>query len=347
MPCFSLLTAVFFKRPTPAHDCIQNQRVLVQQLETTFGPDTGKLQMRVGLHSGPIIAGVVRGEKGRFQIFGVTLNTATLMENSGLPGSIQVSEATANLLIAAGKEKWLRPREDNVSTMGKGGILNKTFWVRVHAESVGGRSNTSATSRSSIHLVKPDELMMDAKHGAAFQALPSDKKRLVLWTVDTLLEILRQIMARRAAGGGASNGKTNVNAMGARGDGTVLDEVQDVLALPQFDAEAFRNQVDPKTIEVPEVVVSQLTNFVSEIAASYNNNAFHCFGKLLMNFDQALDHSEPKVESHGLSVCFFPGIFSQQKNMLDTSPCPSQNYLGKAGCMSNPQFALLCLYPPP
>ena len=38
-------------------------------------PDTAELGMRIGLHSGPVTAGVLRGEKGRFQLFGDTMNT--------------------------------------------------------------------------------------------------------------------------------------------------------------------------------------------------------------------------------------------------------------------------------
>ena len=41
---------------------------VVKRLEVLLGPDTADLLMRFGLHSGPVTAGVLRGEKSRFQV---------------------------------------------------------------------------------------------------------------------------------------------------------------------------------------------------------------------------------------------------------------------------------------
>lgn len=43
-----------------ARDCMQTVNDLTKKLEVTLGPDTGDLQIRVGCHSGPVTAGVVR-----------------------------------------------------------------------------------------------------------------------------------------------------------------------------------------------------------------------------------------------------------------------------------------------
>lgn len=72
--------------------------------------------MRVGIHSGPVTAGVLRGDKGRFQLFGDTVNTASRMESNGVKGRIHCSQTTADLL----PQRWLTAREDKVFAKGKG-----------------------------------------------------------------------------------------------------------------------------------------------------------------------------------------------------------------------------------
>ena len=95
-----------------AHDCMKKMKSLVKQLELTLGPETAELTMRMGLHSGPVTAGVLRGDRSRFQLFGDTMNTAARMEHTGLRDMIQISQETAAILSAAGKIAWVTSRED-------------------------------------------------------------------------------------------------------------------------------------------------------------------------------------------------------------------------------------------
>jgi class 3 adenylate cyclase len=59
-----------------AYECLQETSRLTKELEVTLGPGTSDLALRIGLHSGSLTAGVLRGEKSRFQLFGDTMNTA-------------------------------------------------------------------------------------------------------------------------------------------------------------------------------------------------------------------------------------------------------------------------------
>ena len=76
--------------------------------------------MRFGLHSGVCTAGVLRGDRARYQIFGDTVNYASRMESSCEPGRIQISQDTAELLAAAKKSFWFSPRENKIELKGKG-----------------------------------------------------------------------------------------------------------------------------------------------------------------------------------------------------------------------------------
>jgi class 3 adenylate cyclase len=110
-----------------ALDCLIQMNETVTKLIDTLGEDTASLTLRIGLHSGPVTAGILRGEKSRFQLFGDTVNTASRMESTGQKGRIQVSTTTADKIRGSGKGRWLYQREDMVEAKGKGKM--QTYWL--------------------------------------------------------------------------------------------------------------------------------------------------------------------------------------------------------------------------
>lgn len=81
------------------------------------------VSIRIGIHTGPAVAGVIGIKKFAYDVWGDTVNTASRMESSGEPGRIQLSEQTA---AALNNEFQIKER-GMVKVKGKGEL--KTFWL--------------------------------------------------------------------------------------------------------------------------------------------------------------------------------------------------------------------------
>ena len=77
---------------------------------------TTPLQMRIGIHSGDVVAGVIGTHKFAYDIWGDTVNIASRMESHSLPNHIQVSAATHRHL----QESFRLEPHDSVDVKGKG-----------------------------------------------------------------------------------------------------------------------------------------------------------------------------------------------------------------------------------
>jgi len=71
----------------------------IRQVLTDVSSHVGKnISMRIGINSGPVIAGVIGTTKFSYDLWGDAVNLASRMEQYGLPGEIQVTESTYRLL---------------------------------------------------------------------------------------------------------------------------------------------------------------------------------------------------------------------------------------------------------
>ena len=239
-------------------------RRVTQNLERFLGPSTGDLEARCGLHSGPVTAGILRGEKARFQLFGGSMNTASRLESSGIPGRIHVSPATATELRLLGKGHWLTERPDVVLLKGIGQV--QTFWA-VPRSMNGSRSTNSLAGQSvssSNRQIRPTKA--------------EKVERLIDWNVEVLLQHLQPVVNSRV-GKRSPTKATEANVRKAEQiilqgrEGIIVDEMTQILDMPDFDAATALAM--SQNVAISPRVKQQLKEFVVMVSSTYRNTPFH------------------------------------------------------------------------
>jgi adenylate cyclase len=83
----------------------------------------GAWSFRIGINSGPAVAGVIGTRKFQYDLWGDTVNTASRMESHGEPGRIQISDATHNLI----EDRFSTTPRGQIEVKGKGTLT--TWWL--------------------------------------------------------------------------------------------------------------------------------------------------------------------------------------------------------------------------
>ncbi|PSB34660.1 histidine kinase [filamentous cyanobacterium Phorm 46] len=97
-----------------------DMRAYMQEVEYIFGES---LQIRIGINTGPVIAGVIGIKKFIYDLWGDAVNIASRMESHGKPGYIQVSDATYLKL----QNKYLLEPRGTIQVKGRGEMM--TYWL--------------------------------------------------------------------------------------------------------------------------------------------------------------------------------------------------------------------------
>ncbi|KAH3755903.1 PAS domain S-box protein [Pelomyxa schiedti] len=100
--CYMVTGGMPEESNTHAEDVLELVIAMFSTLERYNTLHDTSLHIRVGINTGPVVAGVIGKKKWAFDIWGDTVNTASRLESSGVPDRIQVSEITKDLLVSKG-----------------------------------------------------------------------------------------------------------------------------------------------------------------------------------------------------------------------------------------------------
>lgn len=197
------------------------------------------------------------------------------MESTSHAGRIQLSCDTAKLLQNHGKDSWIQEREDSVLVKGKG--LMNTCWLKLGL----ARRHRSGTEKSSSESSPSDDA--SSKIGGTLELVNDDQQaermsRLVDWNVEVLEKLLRQIVVRREmVSCGNARRARSVSATNATEGKIPLEEVKEIIELPEYNVQDNQAENDPDMIKLPEQVSDQLRSYVTCIGKLYRCNPFHNF----------------------------------------------------------------------
>ncbi len=96
--------------------------------------DGREVRMRIGINSGPVVAGIIGTRKFSYDLWGDVVNTASRMESEGIEGSIQISEATYQLI----SEEFVCESRGKIPVKGKGYLQTYLLLSRKAKERASG-----------------------------------------------------------------------------------------------------------------------------------------------------------------------------------------------------------------
>jgi class 3 adenylate cyclase len=116
------------QRPDHAEAVAEMALAMLEEVAARSDPSGQPLQVRIGIDTGPVVAGVIGTSRFSYDLWGDTVNTASRMESHGVPGCIQVTGRTYRRLC----DRYRFQRRGPIPVKGKGDIV--TYFLVGRAE---------------------------------------------------------------------------------------------------------------------------------------------------------------------------------------------------------------------
>ncbi|NJN63300.1 MAG: hypothetical protein HC795_18870 [Coleofasciculaceae cyanobacterium RL_1_1] len=155
-------------------DAALAMRSEIEQLNRDRAGQDRPIQIRTGINTGAVVAGVIGIHKFTYDLWGDAVNVASRMESSGKPGQIQVTESTYQQL----KDQYIFEERGSIKVKGKGKM--KTYWLL----------GKKTSDRDPFNRLKRDEL------DQARTKIPADDRPSRLTKLGIETNILHRTRAR-------------------------------------------------------------------------------------------------------------------------------------------------------
>ena len=281
MTCTNLATEQHDHVSIMAHFALDVVKAARSTLIDESDPSKGNLEVRVGIHSGPVASNVIGSINPQYSIVGDTVIVAARMEATSRSGRIHCSQDSAKLLAEQEPELDLHPR-GTIEIKGKRNMAS--YWVGGFDPESNG--NDSCCDLDQMQTLDDDTSYVVGSSRALDPILrqSNENEQNITANTQVLSKYLRKLVASRRVSRWLSESSQYIpNFDNTTMGQSLYSEVSETIKMPAYNPKVADALSHSQDVKLSNQVASQLRNFVSVICNMYPENAFHNFAVSFYN----------------------------------------------------------------